>query len=213
MHCPVREESSSLESFALDLGDCIGAESCVDLKSSLSDLEQEILSPTIHDNRRCRRRDKLSEKMKREKTDYPPPIPWLARTGKLPSHMPWIMKRYPMSDGRLIIREEKVKRHEYFQAFRSDGRLVLRLVPVIDEDEEEEEENDDNVHVITDDEDGEVDGFVDVSAEVIAAENQNGKEDESLNNSSENCIEKCGGDARSNCMFKMTLASFRPVRT
>jgi hypothetical protein len=47
--------------------------------------------------------------------------------------MPWVLKRYYTSDGRLILREEKVRRHEYFRAHRSNGRLTLHLVPLDDE--------------------------------------------------------------------------------
>ncbi|KAJ9167061.1 hypothetical protein P3X46_021740 [Hevea brasiliensis] len=64
---------------------------------------------------------------------FPPPIPLLARTGNLPSHMPWVLRRFYTDDGRLILREERVKHHEYFQAHRCNGRLTLRLVPLDDE--------------------------------------------------------------------------------
>ncbi|EPS70763.1 hypothetical protein M569_04000, partial [Genlisea aurea] len=51
---------------------------------------------------------------------YPPPMLNLPRT----------MKKYATDDGRLIITEEKVERQEYFQATRSEGRLVLSLVNI-----------------------------------------------------------------------------------
>ncbi|XP_019174247.1 PREDICTED: uncharacterized protein LOC109169810 [Ipomoea nil] len=61
--------------------------------------------------------------------EFPPPLPWLARTGNSPaSRMPWVLKRSYTEDGRLIITGEKTERHEYFEADRSDGRLRLRLV-------------------------------------------------------------------------------------
>ena len=69
------------------------------------------------------------------KREFPPPIPSLARTENLPSHMPWVLKRYYTSDGRLILREEKVRHHEYFRAHRSNGRLTLHLVPLDDNDD------------------------------------------------------------------------------
>ncbi|KAG8369241.1 hypothetical protein BUALT_Bualt15G0131100 [Buddleja alternifolia] len=110
----------SPESDHHELCDCIGEESSIDLKS---DVDTTVHVGGIH-RRRRRRAAEAAEK------EYPPPIPWLARTENLPSHMPWVMKKYYTSDGRLIIKEEKVKRHEYFQAHRSNGRLLLNLVAV-----------------------------------------------------------------------------------
>ncbi|ONK60753.1 uncharacterized protein A4U43_C08F22190 [Asparagus officinalis] len=60
----------------------------------------------------------------------PPAIPLLARTAKLSCHMPWILKRSYEADGRLVIREVRVKHHEYFRVHRSNGRLLLRLIEV-----------------------------------------------------------------------------------
>ncbi|KAL3830475.1 hypothetical protein ACJIZ3_019277 [Penstemon smallii] len=63
--------------------------------------------------------------------------------------MPWVMHKHHTSDGRLVITKEKVKRHEYFEAFRSNGRLVLNLVLLNDgENEDEEEEKEDSVEEI-----------------------------------------------------------------
>ncbi|KAK6938187.1 Fantastic Four domain [Dillenia turbinata] len=90
--------------------------------------------------------------MKR-KNDFPPPIPMLARTENLPSHMPWILKRYYTNDGRLIICEEKVKHHEYFRAHRSNGRLTLQLVPLDDGVSDDEFDYDDEDDYVTDGED------------------------------------------------------------
>ncbi|KAK4489927.1 hypothetical protein RD792_000575 [Penstemon davidsonii] len=86
--------------------------------------------PVGLNNRRHRIRSSTADK------NYPPPITCLARTENLPSHMPWVMKKYYSSDGRLIIKEEKVEHHEYFTAHRSNGRLVLNLVPLDDTVEE-----------------------------------------------------------------------------
>jgi TATA-binding protein-associated factor Taf7 len=47
--------------------------------------------------------------------------------------MPWVLKRYYTNDGRLILRKEKVRHHEYFRAHRCNGRLTLHLVPLDDE--------------------------------------------------------------------------------
>ncbi|KAK6130692.1 hypothetical protein DH2020_035546 [Rehmannia glutinosa] len=111
-----------------DFTDYIGLESCADLKSDMN-------NPPRSGGRSDSRRIRPTEAAAAEK-EYPPPIPWLARTENLPSHMPWVMQRYYSGDGRLIIREEKVKRHEYFQVHRSNGRLVLNLVPLDDAVEE-----------------------------------------------------------------------------
>lgn len=159
MHCRKGEEVSSslVESFRVDLGDFIGVESCVDFRTDLSLLEKEIISDRRINNL-CRRRnghddrDSGNKKIKEKAEEYPPPIPWLARNGNLPSsQMPWVMKKYNMDDGRLIIREEKVKRHEYFQAHRSNGRLTLCLVPSLptldfpDDDADDVDDDDDVV--------------------------------------------------------------------
>ncbi|XP_010520860.1 PREDICTED: prostatic spermine-binding protein-like, partial [Tarenaya hassleriana] len=69
-----------------------------------------------------------------------PPISGLARTGNHPSHMPWVLTRVYTSDGRLILREEKVRHHEYFRAHRSNGRLTLQLVPLDDDDDDDEDD-------------------------------------------------------------------------
>lgn len=73
-----------------------------------------------------------------ERRDLPPPISCMAKAEDLPlpSHVPWVMRRYHTSDGRLIIKEEKVRRRDYFVADRSDGRLVMYLVHVDDAAEE-----------------------------------------------------------------------------
>ncbi|CDP21096.1 unnamed protein product [Coffea canephora] len=193
----------SFQSIALDLGDCVGTESCVDLRS---DIDQEFCM--VQKTRGSRR----NQRLERTEKEYPPPIPWLARTENLPSHMPWIMKRYYTDDGRLIIKEEKVKRHEYFQANRSNGRLTLHLVPldddVLDDDCDEEE-----FEVACDwDSDGMISGRDDF--------------DESRNKKSESCMDNGGGaivggdrggggGGRGQCyMYSgLAVAAVRPVHT
>ncbi|KAG6786241.1 hypothetical protein POTOM_007838 [Populus tomentosa] len=117
------------------VGEYIGIESCLDLKN-----EEDIFTPSSNkeetnyescSTQRCHREKR--EQRWAKKKEFPPPIPLLARTENLPSHMPWILKRYYTSDGRLILREEKVRRHEYFRAHRSNGRLTLHLVPLDDD--------------------------------------------------------------------------------
>nr|GMD94071.1 protein FANTASTIC FOUR 1 [Ipomoea batatas] len=107
----------------VELGEYVGVESCFD--SVGADMESGLMSRRVH--RGEGRREKGAMKAK----EFPPPLPWLARTGNSPaSRMPWILKRRYTEDGRLIITGEKTERHEYFEAHRSDGRLRLRLVPM-----------------------------------------------------------------------------------
>lgn len=118
---------SETSSPGLMSGDYIGMESCVDVlrddDQSHSDYKrQNFYNQKVQD----KREEKRLAKMKR--MELPPPIPMLARTENLPSHMPWVLKRHYTSDGRLILTEEKVRHHEYFRAHRSNGRLTLQLV-------------------------------------------------------------------------------------
>ncbi|XP_057974675.1 uncharacterized protein LOC131162334 [Malania oleifera] len=124
------------------IGDYIGMESCFDLKEydhceidpsrGKTEIinEEGVACDAVERRRITRQRDQWWEMMKKRNGDLPPPIPSLARTENLPSHMPWVMKRYYTPDGRLIIREEKVRHHEYFRAHRANGRLILHLVPL-----------------------------------------------------------------------------------
>ncbi|XXG39077.1 hypothetical protein AAC387_Pa01g0130 [Persea americana] len=70
-----------------------------------------------------RRRRRRSSKER----EFPPPIPFLARTGNLPCHMPWVMRRI-RDNGRLVIQEVLVKHHEFFRTHRTNGRLTLQLM-------------------------------------------------------------------------------------
>ncbi|KAJ4839928.1 hypothetical protein Tsubulata_008563 [Turnera subulata] len=165
--------SSSTSSSTL-VGDYIGVESCLDLKDNGAD-DDGLTSPSTsrkeerssddgdddydHQSFCSRHQQRWSHKWERKNKEFPPPIPWLARTENLPSHMPWVLRRYHTSDGRLILREEKVRHHEYFRAHRSNGRLTLQIValdshqlgppppPVIDEEGQEEEEEDEEEEV------------------------------------------------------------------
>ncbi|EOY16099.1 The fantastic four family - like 4 [Theobroma cacao] len=122
------------------IGDYIGTESCFDLDKS----EEVCVSKTCdggHDvnSNDCsgvcdRSRGKREQRRKRMKREFPPPIPSLASTANQFSHMPWVLRRYYTSDGRLILREEKVRHQEYFRAHRSNGRLTLHLVPLDEND-------------------------------------------------------------------------------
>nr|XP_029117019.1 uncharacterized protein LOC114912866 [Elaeis guineensis] len=64
---------------------------------------------------------------------FPPPIPLLARTANLSCHMPWVLKRTYKEDGSLVLKEVRVKHHEYFRACRENGRLTLQLVELDDD--------------------------------------------------------------------------------
>ncbi|CAK7347087.1 unnamed protein product [Dovyalis caffra] len=116
------------------IGEYIGIESCLDLKNNEDALTSSSKKEeTNYESFSQRRHREKRDQRKAKKKEFPPPIPLLARTANLPSHMPWVLKRYYTSDGRLILREEKVRHHEYFRAHRSNGRLTLHLVPLDDE--------------------------------------------------------------------------------
>ncbi|KAF4354560.1 hypothetical protein F8388_022282 [Cannabis sativa] len=120
------------------MGDYIGMESCVDV---LKEGDEE-----YHDFLGCNNKEGDDDDddeqqqtimaLKKKKLVFPPPIPLLARTQNLPCRMPWVLTRHYTSDGRLILTEEKLPRHEYFRAHRSNGRLTLQLVP-LDEDDDD----------------------------------------------------------------------------
>lgn len=80
---------------------------------------------------------------KKNNREFPPPIPLLARTGNLPCHMPWVLKRCYVN-GRLVLHEVPVKHHEFFKADRSNGRLVLRIMYMADKDSAANVDNDEN---------------------------------------------------------------------
>ncbi|KAH6828421.1 hypothetical protein C2S53_013822 [Perilla frutescens var. hirtella] len=115
-----------------ELDDYFGMESCTDFRPEVA----EIVSRGGAGKSRARH----SRRSKAAVTEYPPPIPMLVRAENLPSQMPWVMKKHRTSDGRLVITEERASRREYFQVHRSNGRLVLNLIPVNDDDEEGGEE-------------------------------------------------------------------------
>ncbi|CAA3019075.1 Hypothetical predicted protein, partial [Olea europaea subsp. europaea] len=56
--------------------------------------------------------------MKKEKKEYPPPI------------LPRAMKKYYTGDGRLVIKKQRLRSQEYFEAHRANGRLALNFVIV-----------------------------------------------------------------------------------
>ncbi|EOA36454.1 hypothetical protein CARUB_v10011015mg [Capsella rubella] len=117
------------------VGDYIGTESCFDVLSADegSDVVSAASEPVKSRFRYGGRRREEREARAAAAREFPPPIPLLAQTGNLLPHMPWVLKRVVTSDGRLILREEKVRHHEYFRANRSNGRLTLHLVPLDDD--------------------------------------------------------------------------------
>lgn len=68
----------------------------------------------------------INNTRKKEYKEFPPPLP-----------LPCVLKRYYTSEGRLILKEKKVKQHEYFRAHRANGRLTLHLVNVSFDDYED----------------------------------------------------------------------------
>ncbi|KAG2318684.1 hypothetical protein Bca52824_011897 [Brassica carinata] len=128
-----RTSSSSSSAF----GDYIGTESCFDILSA-----DEVPTKPSNRYRYGGRRREEREARAAAAREFPPPIPLLAQTGNLLPHMPWVLKRVVTSDGRLILREEKVRHHEYFHAHRANGRLTLHLVPLDDDMEIGLEPND-----------------------------------------------------------------------
>lgn len=107
---------------SINADDYIGTESCVNDLIRSGEAEESRSSTSMS----IRKQTKVTR-------EFPPPIPMLARTENLHSHMPWILKRYYTPDGRLILKEEKVRHHEYFRAHRANGRLTLQLVPLDDD--------------------------------------------------------------------------------
>ncbi|KAL7116597.1 hypothetical protein ACP275_03G014200 [Erythranthe tilingii] len=114
-----------------EIGDYIGGESCIDLRTDVADIypwSGAAASEATHRPRRQLRRFVSDDPPEKE---YPPPIPLELRTEisyNQPPQMPWVMTRHHTGDGRLVITEEKLNRHEYFETHRSGGRLVINLV-------------------------------------------------------------------------------------
>ncbi|GMI82872.1 hypothetical protein HRI_001956500 [Hibiscus trionum] len=119
--------SSSYSPWSSGMDDMLGTESGVYMIRGMKMEAVDYHKPNASNDNQGSKRKRGRELHLPE--EYPPPIPLLARTGNLPGHMPWILARY-YSEGRLVIKEEKVKHHEYFEAYRENGRLILDLVPL-----------------------------------------------------------------------------------
>ncbi|KAL5078626.1 hypothetical protein RYX36_007047 [Vicia faba] len=90
------------------------------------------------------------------------------------------MKRYYTGERRLIIKEEKVKHHEYFHAHRENGRFTLQLVPLGHNDDDdyfmdaeeqgeevEEEEKEEEINNVTMDDDFEEENMANTQKNVV----------------------------------------------
>ncbi|CAL0305545.1 unnamed protein product [Lupinus luteus] len=112
--------SNNSTKLSLDDDEYIGTESCIDLQNEIDlnhlDKSKTDTSVLIKSGRK-----------KKEKKEYPPTISLLVGSNNNNNNMTWMMKRYYTSDGRLVLKEEKVKYHEYFRAHRDNGRLTLDL--------------------------------------------------------------------------------------
>ncbi|KAG2399920.1 uncharacterized protein HKW66_Vig0102260 [Vigna angularis] len=83
--------------------DYIGTESCnIDLHDDVV-LHHCDLSTVVASKSTAKRK---------EKRELPPPIP----------HMEFVLRRHYTADGRLILKEEKLKNHECFTMHRANGR-------------------------------------------------------------------------------------------
>ncbi|XAR48586.1 hypothetical protein NMG60_11031458 [Bertholletia excelsa] len=134
----------------MEMGDYTGAESSIEPRRS------EEAAGGGRAVEHCGRRLSQSLVVARRDKEYLPPITLLDCADHVPVYVPWPLQSYHTSDGRLVMREERVANREYFFADRSNGRFTLRLVALdncfpggnIDGDEEREEydSESDNVH-------------------------------------------------------------------
>ncbi|CAI9105993.1 OLC1v1005041C1 [Oldenlandia corymbosa var. corymbosa] len=210
----------SFERSAPNLDDCIGVESCVDWVPGVNFAGIGIPNKTST-ARDQRRRNKPEKKIDEEKKkQFPPPLPWLARTDNLYS----FMKRDYTDDGRLVIREEKVEKQDFLRADRSvNGRLTLRLVPITDN-------KDEGVYAADEEEEEEVDGVLEEEVEeesrILNLEDgsfvgnevpveDNGGEDD--NGGGGMIYKHCNQSRRNSCIFDggggVAVAAVRSVHT
>ncbi|CAK9327706.1 unnamed protein product [Citrullus colocynthis] len=126
----------SIRSCNLLMDDLIGTESGVCLTSNSEEI-QEKLTHFDFDCRhyRTNRHDFTVQNRRRvAKKQFPPPIRFLAvqAAGHRP-RSPWILTRY-CSNRRLILKLERVMQHQCLESRRENGRLILNLVPIDDQD-------------------------------------------------------------------------------
>lgn len=164
-------------------------ESCFDLSIDFDDLVSNRPTTTL----RIRK-----SRLTTERRQFPPPIPLLAQTDRFSP--PWALRRHYSGDGRLVLWEERVKRHEYFRAHRSDGRLVLQLVVPLTTDGDDHDSDSDSVggDAINSEEEEETVSFVEESTVAI----DNGK------GSAGKCSSYDGG-----CFVRVPVPAIRTVLT
>ncbi|KAK9983406.1 hypothetical protein SO802_032931 [Lithocarpus litseifolius] len=121
------------------MDDLIGTESGV---VYLSASEYDIKLLEEHEPYNSEHVNKLNHRCAMTK-NFPPPVPPL----------PWVFTRH-YTDGKLILKVERVKHYEYFEALRENGRLVLNLVQFDDNInyEENEELELEELHLVEDQE-------------------------------------------------------------
>ncbi|KAL6962634.1 hypothetical protein U1Q18_037593 [Sarracenia purpurea var. burkii] len=124
-------KTSSSSSWSSTMGDLIGTESgvytsCSNDQEALEGMEER--KPFTNHHQR-KRNQKIGRNKRESDNQYPPPLPSLARTGTLTGRMPSVLTRH-YTNGRLILREEKVNHFEYFEARRENSRLLLKLIPL-----------------------------------------------------------------------------------
>ncbi|KAK7410556.1 hypothetical protein VNO78_01418 [Psophocarpus tetragonolobus] len=98
--------------------DYMDTKSCIDFQNNHSGIWKATITAS-----------KSSSMKRKEKKMFPPSIPQTA----------WVLRRYYTSDGRLILKEEKMKHHGCFQRHRDNGRLTMHLVHLDQEASQEEE--------------------------------------------------------------------------
>ncbi|XP_011027704.1 PREDICTED: protein FANTASTIC FOUR 1-like [Populus euphratica] len=201
---------SSLSSSTI-VGECIGIESCLDLKN-----EDDIF--TSSSNKEETNYESCSQRFHREKREqrwvkkkeFPPPIPLLARTENLSSHMPWVLKRYYTSDGRLILREEK------FRPLFSSGDERRHVIEndidqcYDNEDDGEEEQVLEQEH---EEDDGENIELEEEEAEEEAVHDDQRVPSMESSESAGKCLNYNSVRTSSTCIFGVPVPAIRPVHT
>lgn len=127
--------SSSIRSCNFFMDDLIGTESGFCLTSNTEEIDEKS-TPSDHRHNRTNRLDfaEQNHRCAAEKK-FPPPIPFLANSCQNscqnPGHRtrpPWILTRI-CSDGRLILKLERVRHFQSLESHRENGRLILNIVP------------------------------------------------------------------------------------
>ncbi|KAL5078570.1 hypothetical protein RYX36_006991 [Vicia faba] len=160
--------------------DYIGNKSCIALQT-----KDNLLSNIDHKSLASSNENKMKSYIRssEKKREFPPTMPWLTQTKNLASHIPYMLKRYYTDEGRLIIKEEKVKYHEYFHAHRENARLTLQLIPLghVDDDndyfmdtyeQDEEVEEEEEINNVTMDGDFEEESMNNTQKNVVVGDDE-----------------------------------------